>query len=145
MQQAFRLDLLDDDALDHLAPGLVARHEHRADGVLARSGQGKAFFLRLAREEGVRNLNEDACAVASARIGADGATMFEIAENADRVGDDLMRLLAFDVGNEADAARILFQCGVVETFSSGTPVMLAVFRARVRCRDTIFDSVTLDS
>jgi hypothetical protein len=38
----------------------------------------------------VRDLHQNAGAVAGARIGADGAAMFEVAENADRVGDDLM-------------------------------------------------------
>jgi hypothetical protein len=56
----------------------------------------------------VRDLHQDAGAVAGARIGADGTAMFEVAENADRVGDDLMGLLALDVGDETDAAGILF-------------------------------------
>jgi hypothetical protein len=140
--QAFRLDLVGNDALDHFTPGLLARHEQRADGILAGSRKREAGFLRLARKERVRDLYENASAIAGARIGADGATMFQIAKNADRVGDDLMRLLALDVGNEADAARIFFECGVVETFSSGTPVMLADGQAGLRRHDTIFDSVT---
>ena len=45
------------------------------------------------------------------------AAMFEVAEDADRIGDDLMRLLALDVGDEADAAGILFQRGIVQAFS----------------------------
>ena len=69
--------------------------------------QREAELGGLAREERVRDLHQNAGAVAGARIGADGAAVFEIAENVERVGDDLMRLLALDVGDEADAAGIL--------------------------------------
>jgi hypothetical protein len=46
----------------------------------------------LRAKKRVRNLHEHARAVAGARIGADGAAMFQIADDAQRVGDDLMRL-----------------------------------------------------
>ncbi len=80
----------------------------------------------LAREEGMRDLHQNAGAVAGARIGADRAAMFEVAENADRVGDDLMRLLALDVGDEADAAGILLHAEVVHALGRRAPVMLAL-------------------
>ena len=54
------------------------------------------------------DLHQDAGAVAGARVGADRAAMFEIAQDRDRVLDDLVRLAALDVGDEADAAGILF-------------------------------------
>ena len=107
--QSFGLDLVGDDALDDFAPRGFLRHEQRADGVFAGLRQLEADLGGLAREEGVRDLHQDAGAVAGARIGADRAAMLEIAEDVDRVGDDLMRLLALDVGDEADAAGILFQ------------------------------------
>ena len=107
--QAFVLDLVGDDALDDFAPRRFLRHEQRADRVVAGLRQLEAELGGLAREEGVRDLHQNAGAVAGARIGADRAAMFEVAENADRVGDDLMRLLALDVGDEADAAGILLQ------------------------------------
>jgi len=78
------------------------------------------------REEGVRNLHENAGAVAGARIGADRAAMFEVAENVDRVGDDLMRLLALDVGDEADAAGILLHAEVVHALGRRAPVMFTL-------------------
>jgi hypothetical protein len=73
----------------------------------------------------VRNLHQDAGAVAGARVGADRAAMLEIAENAERVGDDLVRFLALDIGDEADAAGILFQRGIVETLGGRAPAELA--------------------
>ena len=107
--QLLVLDLVGDDALDDFAPRRLLRHEQRADRVVAGLRQLEADLGGLAREEGVRNLHQDAGAVAGARIGADRAAMFEIAENVERVGDDLVRLLALDIGDEADAAGILFQ------------------------------------
>ena len=111
---------------------------------MAGAGQGEARFLRLACEESVRNLHKDARAVAGARIGADRAAMFEIAEDADRVGHDLVRFLALDVGNEADAAGILFQRRVVQTRGIRTPVMFARFQGRVRHRRIHLDLIPLE-
>ena len=118
-------DLVGNDALDDVAPGGLARHEQRADRVVAGLGQLEADLGGLALEEGVRNLHQNAGAVAGARIGADRAAVFEIAENAERVGDDLVRFPALDVGDEADAAGILFQAGIVETLGGRPPVVLA--------------------
>ena len=56
----------------------------------------------------MRDLHQDAGAVAGARIGADRAAMLEIEQDGQRVLDDLVRLAALDVGNESDAAGILF-------------------------------------
>src|SRR5262249_43917736 len=53
--------------------------------------------------------------VAGARIGADRAAVFEVAEDGKRVLDELVRFPAFDVGNETDAAGILIQRGIVES------------------------------
>ncbi len=132
---AFAPDLLGDDALDHLPPCRILWHEQRADGVFAGGGQLEADLGGLAREEGVGDLHQDAGAVAEARIGADGAAMLEIAEHAQRVGDDLMRLPALDVGDEADAAGILFQRRIVQAFGFGAPgVQLFTQRAIGRFR-----------
>ena len=132
--QPLGLDLVGDDALDHLPPGGFLRHEQGADGVFAGLRQLEADLGGLALEEGVRDLHQDAGAVARARIGADRAAMLEIAEDADRVGDDLMRLLALDIGDEADAAGILLERGIVETFGGRPPAVLARRVGRFRSR-----------
>ena len=100
---------------------VVLWHEQRADGVFAGLGELEADLGRLALEERMRDLHQDAGAVAEARIGADGAAVLEIAEDAQRVGDDLMRLLALDVGDEADAAGILLQRRIVQAFGFRAP------------------------
>ena len=134
--QLLVLDLVGDDALDDFAPRRFLRHEQRADRVVAGLRQLEADLGRLAREERVGNLHQNAGAVAGARVGADRAAMLEIAENVERVGDDLVRLLALDIGDEADAAGILFEAEIVETFGGRPPAVLAErldrFRGRVR-------------
>ena len=75
--------------------------------------------LRLAGEELVRDLHQDAGAVAGARIGADRAAMLEVDQNRQRILDDLVRLAALDVGDESDAAGILGECRIVEAMTFG--------------------------
>ncbi len=112
--QAFlRRHLLEALAHDLAALG-VARHEQNADAVLAGGGKLDAERLGLAGEELVRDLHQDAGAVAGARVGADRAAVLEVAEDLQRVGDDLVRLAALDVGDEADAAGILVEPRIVE-------------------------------
>jgi hypothetical protein len=57
----------------------------------------------------MRDLRQDAGAVAGARVGADRAAVLEVAQDGERVRDQLLRLAALDVGDEADAAGILVE------------------------------------
>ena len=120
---------------DHLAPGASRFGMNSAPTAYSPgSRQLKPISARLALEEGVRDLHQDAGAVAGARIGADRAAMLEIAEDAERVGDDLMRLAALDVGDEADAAGILFQAGIVKPLGRRAPADLGPGRLGARWR-----------
>ena len=126
--------LLFDDALPHAlavgAQALVARHEDVADGIAAGRRQREAELLALVLEEVVRDLNEHAGAVAGQRVGAHGAAVLEVGENLERVGDDLMRLAALEVGDEADAARIALVRRVVKTLRPAAPRSLRTLRLR---------------
>ncbi len=102
------------DVANDLPPIGVGRHEQLADGVFAGCRQLEAEFGRLREEELVRDLHQDAGAVAHARIGTDRAAVLEVAQDPQAVFDDLMRLAALDVGDEADAAGILVELGIVE-------------------------------
>ena len=113
-RQPLARDHLGVDVTDDLPPVLLARHEQLADRVLPRLRQCESELGRLLGEELVRDLRQDAGAIAHARVGADRAAMLQIAENLQAVFDDLVRLAAFDVGDEADAAGILVERGVVE-------------------------------
>src|SRR5436190_3467920 len=73
----------------------------------------------FADKELVRRLHQNAGAVAGARIGADRTAMFEIAQDRERVLDDLVRLAALDVGDEADTAGILFVARIEQAVRGG--------------------------
>src|SRR5262249_20676494 len=126
-RHALALDHLRIDVADHLPPVGIAWHEQRADRVLAGLGQRESKPRRLPGEELVRDLHQDAGAVARARIGADRAAMLEIAEDGEGVLDQLVRLAALDVGDEADPAGILFERGIVE----------ALWRQALRARRSV--------
>ena len=103
-----------------------------ADRVFARLRQGEAEPVGLLGEELVRDLHQDAGAVAGARIGADRAAVLQIAQDGERVLDQLVRVPALDVGDEADAAGILVERRIVETLRDRAWRRLEARRARVR-------------
>ena len=131
-RHALALDHLQPDVADHLPPIRIARHEQGADRVFARLRQGEAEPVGLLGEELVRDLHQDAGAVAGARIGADRAAVLQIAQDGERVLDQLVRFLALDVGDEADAAGILVERRIVETLRDRAWRRLEARRARVR-------------
>ena len=81
--------------------------------------QGEAQLGALAREELVRDLNQDAGAIAGFRIAAAGAAVRQVDQNLDALDDDVVRLLALDVGDEADAAGIVLLARVVQALRWG--------------------------
>ena len=111
---ALARDVLAEDVDHDLPPFRIARHEHEADRVMAGLGQRDAELGGLPGEERVRDLHQDAGAVAGARIGADRAAMLEIEQDRQRVLDDLVRLAVLDVGDEADAAGVRVVDRIVE-------------------------------
>ena len=93
-------------------------------------GQGETEPFRLLGEELVRDLDQNAGAVACARVGADRAAMLEIAEDGEGILDQLVRGAALDVGNEADPAGILFERGIVKSLRLRQPGVYAIGKAR---------------
>ena len=70
-------------------------------------------------EEGVGDLEQDARAVAVQRIGARRARCVRLLEDLEALRDDVVALPALDVRDEADAARVVLVCGVVESLRGG--------------------------
>ncbi len=114
-RHALFLDILGVDVANDLPPVRVARHEQIADSIFAGFGQLEAEPVGLLHEEGMRDLHQDAGAVARARVGADRAAVLQIAQDGERVLDQLLRLAALDVGDEADAAGILLERRIVKS------------------------------
>src|SRR6185437_2884667 len=105
------LELLDDDVARLLFRGKEA---HR-DRVMAGPGQRHAGTLGPIAQQRVRYLDEAAGPVTDQRIGAYGATVVEIYEELQALGDDFMGFFALDAGDESDAARVMLVAGVVQT------------------------------
>ena len=96
---------------------LLHGQEHHADAVAAGFGQGKSEFGAFARKEFVRDLDQDASAVAGLRIAAAGAAMSQIDEDFDALADDFVRLLTVEIDHETHPAGVVLVAGVVEALA----------------------------
>ncbi len=86
----------------------LLREKRHAGGVGA--GLGKVEGDDVS-EEAIRNLDQDASAIAGVDVGAACTAVLEIAERADRLGDDLVALAAVHVAHEVEPARVVLVPG----------------------------------
>ncbi len=114
-----------DRALDLLLAGhsrrRLLREEHHADAVLPDGRQRDAELAARAAQEGVRQLDQDARAVALQRIGAGRAPMREIFEDRQRVADDGVILATLDVRDEPETAGVVLIGRIVEPLPDRRP------------------------
>src|SRR6185503_4681922 len=112
------LALLADDLLEDLlagpAGGRVGRQEDHADPVAAAAGHVEAEPEALALEKAVRDLAKDAGAIAGFGVTPGGRPVAEAVQNLERLLDDLARLVALNVRDESDAARVALHRRLVE-------------------------------
>ena len=94
---------------------LLDRQESHADAVGPGLGKSETELLAFAREELVRNLDQDAGAIAGFRIAAAGAAMGQIQQDLNSLANDVVTLVAADAGDKPDAAGIVLVRRVVET------------------------------
>src|SRR5690606_5735972 len=79
--------------------------------------------------------DEDAGAVTLQRVGTDRTTVIEVLQDLEALENDVMTLLALDVGDETHATGIVFIGGVVQTLLLGQIHLLFLKRhARSRVR-----------
>ena len=96
---------------------------HRgACGCDPETGDGAGLLIQIpheffAREEFVRNLDQDAGAVAGFGVAAAGAAVSQIDQDFDAFDDDVVRFVALDVGDEAYPTGIVLMTRVIETLS----------------------------
>ena len=119
---ALGLDGLADDGLALGALAQVLRQEDHADAVLALLGQRDAQRVGVLPEEGVRDLELDAGAVAGVRVAALGAAVLQVDEHLDALLDDRVGAGAADVGDHADAAAVVLMGGGVQPALGGVPL-----------------------
>ena len=96
--------------------------ERHAHTVLAARRQREAQLAAFPHEELVRNLDQDAGAVAGFRIAAACSAVRQVDQKLYALDDDLVGLLTLDIGDEADATRIAFVGGVIETLRRGQAI-----------------------
>ncbi len=107
-------DRLGDVAAARLGVGIV-RQEHHADAEIGILKQVALHLRDLRTKDLVRNLGEDAGAVAGLGIGVHGAAMNERTDAGERAAQDEVAALAVDVGHEADATGIMLGRGIVKS------------------------------
>ena len=73
--------------------------------------------LWRAAQEGIRHLDGNAGAVAGQRVGADRATVREVAQNLQALLDNRMTRPALGMGNKADAAGVMLLLGGIEALA----------------------------
>ena len=77
------------------------------DAVLARLRQRESQRRAFARKKFVRDLDQDAGAVARFRIATASAAMRQVDQDLNALTDDVVRLFAVQIDHEADAASVV--------------------------------------
>ena len=97
---------------------VLARQEDRADGVTTTLGQLEVGCLA---HELVGNLHQDPRAVAGVELSAARATVLQVVEHPERLRHGLVRAPVREIGDGADAARIVLELWVVEARGPRSP------------------------
>ena len=111
---AFLLDDLAEQRFALLPRRRTGRQKHLPYAVLAGLRQFDANITGCAPQEFVRYLEQNSGAVPRTGIATLRAAVREIFEDLQTLADDVVRLLALDVDDKADAAGIFFVSRVVE-------------------------------
>ena len=93
--------------------GLFRQKDH-SHAILPERWQFDALRGQLLSKQSVRNLQKNAGAIASERIGAHRSAMREVAQDLQALLNDGVALGALDVRDETDAARVVLVGGVIE-------------------------------
>jgi hypothetical protein len=88
--------------------------ENHTDAILTGSREREAKAVGFADEELVRDLDEEASAVAGFRIAAARAAVSQVDENLNALLNNVMGTMTLDRRNKPDATRIVFIPRVIE-------------------------------
>ena len=95
----------------------IRRQEDQGRGVRSARGELESGEIGDLAQELVRRLDEHAGAVARRLVGAGRSAMGQVTEHLGRLLQDAVVRRLLQVGNEADATRIVFEGRIVETLS----------------------------
>src|SRR5262245_39046959 len=112
------LPFLRDGLLDQLpepfALGRISRQKDIADAVVPCGRQADAERIRDLSQKAIRGLNEDAGAIARVGLTAARAAMLKVDEHLEPALDDGVRTESFYIDDEADAACVVLEAGVIQ-------------------------------
>ena len=87
----------------------IGGEEEHGHAVIALIGQQAAALLRFLAEETVWDLQQDAGTIARVALKANAAAVLQVHEHGKRIVHHLVGAYTFDVGERADAARIVLE------------------------------------
>ena len=102
-----------DHSLSPLALGVVGGHKDHADAVSTGVRKRKALGRCLLEEKTVRNLQQQPGAISGLGVTPARTAMREVHQNLDTLLDDLVAGASLDVGDESDAASVVFVTRIV--------------------------------
>ena len=97
------------------ARGVLLGQKDHAHAVFTRWRQGYALRRHLLAIQRIGQLNQNAGAIAHQFVSTDRATVIEVFQNLERVLDNVVRLGALDMGHKANATRVVFLVGRIQT------------------------------
>ena len=93
---------------------VVLREEQHGHAIVALCRQNLAALLSLFAEKVMRNLEQDAGAVAGVLLESRTATVLQVDQNGQRVVQNLVMALTVDIGKRADATCIVVEFGAIK-------------------------------
>ena len=93
---------------------VILREEQHGHTIVALCRQNLAALLSLFAEKVMRNLEQDAGAVAGVLLESGAAAVLQVDQNGQRVVQNLVMTLAVDIGKCADAACIVVEFGAIK-------------------------------
>src|SRR5271165_461095 len=136
--EALLLGIALKDALTLQAAVFVYRKEDHGHAIGAGLRQLHPKLATFARKEDVRNLNQDASAVASLRVATGSAAMSEVDEDLKALADDIVAFFAADAGDQSHSAGIVLVAWVIKT------LRLRIAETTIRCmHGSLFDELFL--
>ena len=93
---------------------VVLREEQHGHAIVALCRQNLAALLSLFAKKMMRNLEQDAGAVAGVLLESRTAAVLQVDQNGQRVVQNLVMALAVDIGKRANATCILIEFGAIK-------------------------------
>ena len=93
---------------------VVLREEQHGHAIVALCRQNLAALLSLFAEKVMRNLKQDAGAVAGVLLESRAAAVLQVDQNGQRIVQNLVMALAVDIGKRADATCIVVEFGAIK-------------------------------